>query len=80
MKVKDVRYLEDLIESDHVLFRNVVRVSVDDKPKVSEEVTTQLFRRRIVVDHIDKQTEELLRKVEEHKFDGESYSYEPLMI
>ncbi|WP_429960718.1 hypothetical protein [Enterococcus sp. AZ012] len=77
VKVKDVRYLEELIESDHVLFRNVVRVSVDDKPKVSEEVTTQLFRRRIVVDHIDKQTEELLRKVEEHKFDGESYSYEP---
>lgn len=77
VRVIDAKELEKLIDSDHVLFRNVVRVSVDDKPKVSEEVTTQLFRRKIVVDHIDKQTEELLRKVEEHKFDGESYLYEP---
>lgn len=77
VKATDVKELEKLIDYDHVLFRNVVRVSVDDKPKVSEEVTTQLFRRKIVVDHIDKQTEELLRKVEELKFDGQSYSYEP---
>lgn len=77
VKATDVKELEKLIDYDHVLFRNVVRVSVDDKPKVSEEVTTQLFQRKIVVDHIDKQTEELLRKVEELKFDGQSYSYEP---
>lgn len=77
VKAKDAKELEKLIESDHVIFRNIVRVSVDDKPKVSEEVTTQLFRREIIVDHIDKYSEELLRKVVEPKFDGESYSYEP---
>lgn len=69
--------LNGLLSSNIVTFKNKVEISVNGKPKTSNEVTTKLYKRKVTVNHIDEKDKHLLKQVVEYKFDGETYEYKP---
>jgi fimbrial isopeptide formation D2 family protein len=78
-KIEDLPLLEQSLEENSNVANliNTATLIIDSKSNTTDEVITKVYRRKIIVDHIDEKTEELLKQEIEYKFDGETYSYRP---
>lgn len=66
-------------QKDNVItFNNQAKITTNNAGKTSSTVSSQLKRRKIVVNHIDAATNAILKTTTEYKYDGESYNYTPL--
>lgn len=70
--------LEKLQSNNIAVFKNKAEVFVNNEVKESKEVVTNLYRRKITVNHVDENSKKVLSQTVEYKYDGENYEYKPL--
>ncbi|MGW8786032.1 hypothetical protein [Heyndrickxia sporothermodurans] len=75
VKVKNSTNLSDAVKNGKVSFSNMFNVSTDKFNKKSNNVTADLYERKIDVWHISKIDQSTIEHTTDKLFDGDSYSY-----